>query len=812
MTNALTSLELDGVISILRRYVSSPLGQARIDDVAENPLLSSIAAAELALAETAEAMDWLREHESADRRNLTPLPRFQGLRDLSRPAELLSTEGSVLEAPDLYGLVELLDRAEETRQRLWRERTRRPLLGGHGDHIEEFAPLVRRLSGKILPNGDVADHASSGLARVRRQLERQRQDVQESLQKFVRKHYDEGVLQDDYATVRNDRAVVPVKASFKGRIEGVVHAASSTAQTVFVEPLETITQNNKLVRLLDEEHQEIFRILREMTEALREQADGVQGAVRELSALEVIFAKARFGIEFRCCCPRFSDGELKLDWARHPLLIDVLGREGRKVTPLSVELVGGRRVLVVSGPNAGGKTVVLKTVGLLALMAQCGIPVPAEEASMPWFDQVLAAIGDSQSIEASLSTFSAHIEVLKSMLEEARGRSLVIIDELGSATDPQEGGAFAVAVVDHFLSQGAFALVSTHLPALKVYAANRDRIISAAMGFDDNSLSPNYRLVTGTPGKSAGLAMAERLGIPKSVIERAHAALADQAKEASEFVDRLHAKIEEHEAARKSLEASERELREKDREQSRESERREKKRIDELEKRFAKALKQALDENQRALDSALAKIRNAGSSRRAETQAQASASRVQRLARDQFAAASSEALGRKLDDEQLAPVVGELKPGQLVRLRGFGAQGKLVRKLSDERWEVQVGQLKMQVSSDELGEVIEEQPSAQNRLPSGVTFSGQMKSFESLSELNVIGRTVDEAQSEVDKFLDEAALAEVQRLRIIHGHGTHATLRRGLWKMFANHIHVERYYQAELPEGGAGATIVELKD
>ncbi|MBI1354779.1 MAG: endonuclease MutS2 [Acidobacteria bacterium] len=805
------ALELDALLALLGRYTYSALGQACLDQWAQEPLAASPEEAVRRLEETGEAVEWLRNADSPDQRNLTPLPRFQGLRNVQPATEQLGVDGFAMEAHDIFCLLEALERADETRGRLWRERARRPKLGQHADRIPEFGELLRELGGKILPNGDLADHASSGLARVRRQIERQRQVVHESLERFVRRHFDEGRLRDDYSTVRNGRSVVPVKASWKGQIEGVVHAASSTGQTVFVEPLETITQNNKLVSLLEEEQREILRILREMTEKLSERDEDVRVAVKTLANLELIFAKARFGYEFRCCLPRFSADELKLEWARHPLLEDVLRRKGRKVEPLSLRLAEGRNVLVISGPNAGGKTVALKTVGLLALMARSGVPIPAAEAVFPWFEQVLADIGDAQSIEASLSTFSAHVQMLRDMLEAATSRSLVIIDELGGATDPQEGGALGVAVVDSFLDQGAFALVSTHLPLLKVHAANNERIVSAAMGYDEATLSPTHKLLVGVPGRSAGLSMAARFGLPESVIARARAAMAEQDEQASELIGKLHARVEENERKQEQLRIAEQRLREREREILREAEQNEKRKIAELEKRFQHAVREAQVANSEALKQALEKVEQAEAGRRALANAQRALARTQRESTERLQMAASEALGKAAPATMVAPAA-ELREGSHVKLGGFGAQGKILRKIGDDRWEVQVGQLKMQIRSADVSEILDQAPKGfRGGLPDGVTFKPAVERDPSaLQEINVIGRTAEEARAEVDKFLDEAALAEVRRLRIIHGHGTNA-LRRSLWQMFAGHIHVEKYYQAEAREGGAGATIVEMR-
>ena len=295
----------------------------------------------------------------------------------------------------------------------------------------------------------MADSASVALGRIRRDIERQRKAIQESLERFLRAHQEEGVLQEEFVTIRNERFVVPVISGQRRRIEGVIHGASASGHTLFVEPLETIDLNNELVRLTEEETREVHRILREITERLRGYAESIRETLAVMGKLELLFAKARFAQEFDCAIPRFGSLVLLRD-ARHPLLEDVLRKQRRHTVPISLELHPGSKTLLISGPNTGGKTVLLKTVGLLSLMAQAALPVPASEAEFPIFEQVLADIGDYQSIQESLSTFSAHISNIREMALDVTPDSLVLLDELGAATDPEEGGALGLGVVDHF--------------------------------------------------------------------------------------------------------------------------------------------------------------------------------------------------------------------------------------------------------------------------------------------------------------------------------------------------------------------------
>ena len=456
----------------------SPLGRAELDRIAPS---SDRAAVETALAESGEGIEYLRaaSQPQTAARGAAIRVRFEGIADPVGAIARLRIEGATLEAREIFELARLLDLAAEARSILVAAGARFPRLAAHAGVIADLRELARELSGKILPDGTLADHASVALARLRRDIERQRAAIQHSLERFLRAHHEDGTLQEDFVTIRNDRFVVPVVTGRERRVDGVIHGASGSGHTLFVEPLETIELNNELVRLTEEELREVHRILRDFTARLREHAPAIAGTAQALARLEFIFAKAEFAVEFRCSVPRISpdsnrpdsNRRLVLRGARHPLLEDILRRQQKAVIPVSFDLDEPQRTLLISGPNTGGKTVALKTAGLLALMAHAGLPVPAADAEFPLFDEVLADIGDHQSIQESLSTFSAHIAAIREMIDRATANSLVLVDELGRATDP-EGGALGVAVLDALRSRGAFTLASTHLMALKLYGAS----------------------------------------------------------------------------------------------------------------------------------------------------------------------------------------------------------------------------------------------------------------------------------------------------------------------------------------------------
>ena len=794
-------LEFDRLKQLLGRYVSSPLGQAELEKVAP---LDDRAAAEGALAEAAEAIDYLgaaaRPQPAA--RGAAVRLRFSGLSDPGEALRKLRIEGAALEPKEIFALTGLLDRASDIRAVLLAVGHRFPKLAARGAAIGEFRNLLADLGGKILPDGTVADHASPMLARLRRDIDRQQRLIQESLERFLRVHREDGVLQEEYVAIRNERFVVPVVAGQQRRIEGVIHGASGTGHTLFVEPLETIDLNNDLVRRKEEELAEVRRILLEMSDRLRQYLEAIVRSVALLGELELVFAKAAFAADFGCTVPRFSPAEarrLSLREARHPLLEDVLGRQKRPVVPVTLELGAGTRTLLISGPNSGGKTVTLKTVGLLALMAQAGLPVPCAEAEFPFFDQVLADMGDNQSIQESLSTFSAHITRIREMVERVTPDSLVLPDELGRATDPEEGGALGVAILDRFRASGSFTLAATHLLALKVYGATTEGVLNGSMGFDEETLQPTYVLRLGAPGKSAGLEIARRLGLPDDLLEQATSRLGHREQDVSKFLSELQQRLEETTRLQVELKTEQEKLAARQRALKAESERREAAKLKELERRCELVLEK-FEAQAREVIEKLA----AGSEQK---KAQRSVARVKRELREDFQVTI---LSTQTDAQQ-----GELRPPEIaagahVRLRDVREVGRVRRVIDEDTLEVEVGALKLRVSRDDVLEVLEESERAL-RLPAGVSFQPGPDVTAAVQEINVIGQRAEEAVARVDKFLDTAVVAGVQRLRIVHGFGM-GVLRRAVAELLKNNPNVEKFYPAPPSEGGGGATIAELKE
>ena len=796
-------LEYEALRQLLGRYVASPFGRERLAAMAPSTDRASL---EDTLAETAEAMEYLRTaaRPQPAQRGAAIRIDFGSIPDLTQAVHKLRIEGASLDPQEIFETLSLLDRAADAKSVLTAVAERFPRLAVHGNRIGDFRALLHDMEGKILPDGTVADHASVLLGRLRRDIERQKKAIQDSLERFLRAHKDEGLLQEEFVTIRNERFVVPVIAGQRRRMDGVIHGASASGHTLFVEPLETIDLNNELVRLTEEELHEVHRILRELTGRLRGYADSIRDSIATMGLLDFLFAKARFGTEFQCAIPRFGE-KLALHDARHPLLEDVLRRQRRKVVPLSLELDEKTRILLISGPNTGGKTVSLKTVGILALMAQSGLPVPASEAEFPIFEQVLADIGDYQSIEASLSTFSAHIAHIREMTLDVTRDTLVLLDELGAATDPEEGGALGVAILDHFRSIGAFTLASTHLTALKVYGANTNTVLNGSMGFDEVSLDPTYKLHVGAPGKSAGLDIATRLGMPEHIMRRAREAMSSHERDLSRFLAELHRKLEEVGALEAELRRERESLAAREKEIAREWEKRETAKLKELERRTDEVLARFEDQ----AGDTLARIAQSGDQRKAAEQAQRKVAKVKRELREEF---QTTVLSTEDDARHGTLRPPRVEEGVRVRVKNIREPARVLRKLGEDRVEVQAGFMKLQVSIDDVTEVLPEAPPAgASRLPKGVSFRPAPELAPVHQEINVIGQRAEEALDNVDQFLDRAVMATASRVRIVHGFGM-GILRKAIWEMLGRHPHVGKFYAAPPQEGGAGATIVEIRD
>jgi DNA mismatch repair protein MutS2 len=828
--NSARVLEFDALRELLRGYASSPLGQERI----------------AALTPSTDR-DWIESQqklasEIREFRRVGGRFDFSGLIAISLLVEKSGIAGAALETTEIRDVILVVDRAAE-----WREIALHPPANmrsdWHGvralsDQIVDFTEFLRSFRNKIQPDGTLEDKASPELARIRREIEKQRRSIQESLRGYLRRLAEGGTVQDELVTIRGERFVIPVKVEQKRRVQGVVHGASSSGQTVFVEPLETIEQNNELVRLLEEELAEIHRILLEMTQRIGAQAAQILGAEEVLGELELQFAKARFAEDYNCVGVTLSGGDseaggegagLRPGWtgegarphtsrlllhnARHPLLERNLKAKGIAVVPGSVELEGERRQLIITGPNTGGKTVTLKTVGLLALMAQSGLPVPADRAELPMFDAVLADIGDYQSIEQNLSTFSAHVTNIDFISRTATERSLVLLDELGSATDPEEGAALAVAIAGHFGGIGCMTVISTHHTSLKVYAANTPGVVNASVGFDEATLQPTYELKVGVPGASAGINIARRLGLNPSIIESARARLGTQARDVGQFLDKLHANLREADNERLRLKTREQELEREKAHLAAEGRKEQQAKIREMEKKLESLLR---DFEYHAREEVNA-VQDRAAAQKLSKDAERRIAKLRREFREQFdSTVVAHSTGADHGDPHAQPqVVKHVSQGDTVKLKSTGRPARVVRKVDDHHFEVEMGAMKMKIARDDIAEVLARAQGQAGESPvkaaraRGISVSLENEGANVPSEINVIGRTVDDASREVEKFVDRAFLAGLPRVRVVHGSGM-GILRKALRQLLQQHPHVASVAEAPQNEGGGGATLVEL--
>ena len=805
--NSARVLEFDALRELLRGYASSPLGQARI----------------AALAPSTDSA-WIVEQqeltgEGREFRRVGGRFEFSGLLEITKLVKKSRIAGAVLETTEIRDVLLVVDRAAELREIAFHPpanmRTEWRRTRALSESVPYFTEFLRSFRNKIQPDGTLEDRASPELARVRREIEKQRRGIQESLRGYLRKLAEGGAAQEELVTIRGERFVIPVKIEQKRRVQGVGHGACSSGQSVFVEPLETIEQNNDLVRLLDEEQAETHRILLEMARRIGEEAEGILVSADVLSELELQFAKARFAEEYNCVAVQLSaetPGRMILRDARHPLLERNLKLKGVAVVPASVEFEGERRQLVITGPNTGGKTVTLKTVGLLALMAQSGIPVPADRAEMPVFDAVLADIGDYQSIEQNLSTFSAHVTNIDFISRTATAQSLVLLDELGSATDPEEGAALAVAIAGHFGRIGCMTVISTHHTSLKVYGANTPGVINASVGFNEITLQPTYELKIGVPGASAGINIAQRLGLNPAIIDSARSRLGTQARDVGEFLDKLHAGLREMESERLRLKTRELELEKEKAQLAAKGKREQQAKTREMEKKLESVLRDFEYHAREAVNA----IQDKAAAQKLSKDAERRIAKMRREFREQFdSTVVAHASGADEGDPHAQPqVVKNVFEGDSVKLKSTGRSATVTRKIDDKYFEVAMGAMKMKIARDDIAEVFASPRAADSPVKAararGISVSLENEGQNAPSEINVIGYNVDDATRAVEKFVDHAFLAGLPRVRVVHGSGM-GILRKALRQALQQHPHVESVAEPPQNEGGGGATMVELR-
>jgi DNA mismatch repair protein MutS2 len=817
-TGALRALEFDRIVAAVRSFALTPTGAARLELLRPDADVSRVRESLLATTETV--------HYLADNA-IFPL---RATDDLPELLDLLTVEGRALEPLRLLRLADYLESVETSAAAVRRASGEFPRLRQVIATAASFRDEIADVRRRIEPSGDVADHASPRLASIRDQLRRKRSKLRETLDGYVRGKDTSKYLQDQIVTERNGRFVLLVKAEHRASLPGLVHGSSSSGATLYLEPLATVEINNDVVALESDEAEEVQRILLELTDRFRARADDVQATERVATSLDVLQAKARFAEITGAVAPRLAtDGRVELLAARHPLLMkavvsrytDDLSGLPEVPTPVDIKLVPPDTALLITGPNTGGKTVALKTAGLLPLMAQSGLHVPAETGSVvPVFRSIFADIGDEQSIAASLSTFGWHITNIASMDRDLALPALVLLDEIGAGTDPIEGGALGVAIVDHFRTRGALVIGTTHYDALKTYASNTPGVASAAFAFDPVGFAPTYHLIYGSPGRSLALEMANRLGLNRQIVDRARQALGTREQQLATQLERMDRDLAQLAEDRKAVVTERAALA-----QARARAERREEELREREAAFRRKLNDRVEERVRTatreIDAVVQALKRQSS---ALTNRDAGAPRLstgdqgslRAHARAAVEAAAARAVGGDAEaaQETPAPAAIESRParvGDKVVVPPFGLQG-VVKVIADGQAEIDVHGKRLRAPARDLRVVGGAMSAKAERPASGVTVTVDLAPRAGLlSDLNVVGCTVDEALAKAERFLDETLVTDQRTVRVIHGHGT-GKLQKAISGFLKSHPLVDRFHTAPMEQGGGGVTVVELKE
>lgn len=827
---ALRALEFDRIVSAVRGLAQTPMGAAHL--AALEPSTDAATVARL-LAATAETAGFLVDNRIA----LQAPPEFDEILDG------LGVEGRPLEPLQLLAIASFLASVDATTNAIRRARMAFPILRGIADRTSSFTREITEIRSKIDPSGDVVDDASPQLKSIRERLRKQRARLRGTLESYLRGKDTAKYLQQQVVTDRNGRYVLVVRAEHRSAIPGIVHGSSGTGASLYLEPLSTVEINNDIVALEQQEKEEVHRILLALTDLFRGRGPELQATVEAATELDVLQAKANFSLMINGTQPAIAtDRRLELRAARHPLLIPAVRQRlgdfsepgsaaasasaqpaprtphpGAGPVPVDILLLPPTSVLVITGPNTGGKTVALKTAGLLPLMAQAGLLIPVAEGSqIPVFKCVFADIGDDQSIAANLSTFSSHIRNIVEMNDALDLPALILLDEPGAGTDPMEGGALAMAIIDHFRRRGAMLVATTHYDSLKTYAATTDGVMPAGFGFDPQTFAPTYRLNYGSPGSSLALEIATRLGLPASIIDQARSHRSERESQLAEHLARVEREMQalEHErrlAARERQTLSETAAKL----QSREAELRN--REETFRRRLEERIEERLREARREIDAVVEKLKV-----RTETLATQAERRARLVHTGETGGARAEAraaidaIGRRLRTSSPDTVTAAAGPAQTrpaavgdrVLVGALGLEG-VVQSVQGGNAEVDVRGKRMRARLDDLRVVGSAQTASQAaRVRVNVDLQPRTGS---ITELNLIGNTVDEALSRLEKFLDEAMISDAKSFRIVHGYGT-GQLRRAVTDFLKDHPLVAHFGPAPDNQGGGGATVVELKE
>ena len=674
-------------------------------------------------------------------------------------------------------------------------------LDAYFDQLEPLTPLTNEIDRCIISEDEISDDASPALKKIRRSIGGINDRVHSTLTGLVNGSL-RSYLQDPIITMRGDRYCLPVKAEYRSQVQGLIHDQSSTGSTLFIEPMAVVKLNNDLKELYAREQEEIQVILADLSQEAAQYIEEIRADYRALTDLDFIFARGALALSMNASRPILNEeGRIRIREGRHPLL------DPKKVVPITVSLGEDFTLLIITGPNTGGKTVSLKTVGLFTLMGQAGLHIPAGDRSeLAVFHQVYADIGDEQSIEQSLSTFSSHMTNIVSFLKKVDERSLVLFDELGAGTDPTEGAALAIAILSHLHKRGIRTMATTHYSELKVYALSTPGVENACCEFDVESLRPTYRLLIGIPGKSNAFAISGKLGLPDYIIEDAKKRLSEQDISFEDLLSDLESSKRTIEKEREEIAAYRREA-EDLKKQARERQ----EKLDEQRERILREANEKanaiLREAKEVADETIKNFRKFGKENISASEMEKERERLRQKIKDTSAASSL-----KVQKQKKAYKPSDFKLGESVKVLSMNLTGTVAsRPDSLGNLTVQMGILRSQVNISDL-EIIEE-PSPYTPKKLSRTSRGKIGMSKSLSvspEINLLGRTVDEAVAELDKYLDDALLSHLDTVRIVHGKGTGA-LRKGIHEYLRRQKHVKSYRLAEFGEGDAGVTIVELK-
>jgi len=783
----LKRLEFDRVKGKLAEFAASNLGRELIAELVPYNNRDEIL---IALVEVTEGRELLR---------LDPTARLDGWNDVRSQARRCE-RGAQLDSEELWHVLQTLTACRQIKHFFNERQDRYTRLNEIAFGLGSFKELEKKIAASIAPGGEVLDRASERLFSIRRRLAAAQQRIKDRLNEIIRSTSYQKYLQDSIVTMREGRYVVPVKQEYRSYMPGIVHDQSASGATVFIEPMPVVEANNEVRGLMAEEKQEITRILTELSTAVGGQAEELLYALENLGRLDFIMAKARYSESLGAWAPHIvSDAKLNIRQGRHPLL-------PVKAVPISIQLGETFDMLVITGPNTGGKTVSLKTVGLLVLMAHSGLHVPADDGTViGMFDRVFADIGDEQSIEQSLSTFSSHTTNIVKILSEAAHRSLVLLDELGAGTDPTEGSALARAILDQLRRQGAKVVATTHYGELKSYAFANERVENASVEFNIQTLQPTYRLLIGRPGRSNAFEIALRLGLAESVVQQARGFLTEEQVQVADLMrelekSRLQAEQEQAEAEKIRQEA------EMYREQFMSQAENIRKRKDEIFSRAVAESREMVKKARLEADQLVEELRTAIKEQTSHNREQSIISARNRLKQLQSS------LDTKVSDdvpEYGSEIVTGVKPGDEVFIPKYGQRGVVLEAPGhDDQVQVQVGMIRMTIACQELRRATAKGIIRTQR--TGVGQLVQQKARDISSRLDMRGMRVDEGLAEVEKYLDDACVAGLPMVQLVHGKGTGA-LRAAVQNLLKEHRRVKTYRLGEQGEGGSGVTVVELK-